>query len=174
MAVTRKRCVLLVASGPDRGKEILVTGNRFRCGKSPDNDLVIADETVSRYHFEVVEEESGYLVRDVGSTNGTIVDGARIREAYLRSGATVTAGRVRIQVRLPSERAKENGHQNPATIPFDATLTFRQAKEKWSNEFERRYVSWLLKETGGNISSAARLAEMDRKYLHKLKKKHGL
>lgn len=174
MAMTRKRCVLVVSSGPDRGKELLVTGNRFRVGKSPDNDLVIADETVSRYHLEIVREDGGYLVRDVGSTNGTIVDGARIREAYLRSGATITAGRVRIQVRLPLERVAGDAKPSSQTIPFDATLTFRQAKEKWNNDFERRYVSWLLKETGGNISSAARLAEMDRKYLHKLKKKHSL
>ena len=143
-------------------------------GKSPDNDLVIVDETVSRYHFEVVEEESGYLVRDVGSTNGTIVDGARIREAYLRSGATITAGRVRIQVRLPIERTGDDRQENQDSDPFDTSLSFRQAKEKWSNDFERRYVMWLLKETGGNISSAARLAEMDRKYLHKLKKKHDI
>jgi pSer/pThr/pTyr-binding forkhead associated (FHA) protein len=174
MTISRKRCVLLIISGPDRGKEILVTGNRFRVGKNPDNDLVVADETVSRYHFDVVYEDGGYLVRDVGSTNGTIVDGARIREAYLRSGATVTAGRVRIQVRLPVERLQSEPGMGPATIPFDATLTFRQAKDKWTNDFERRYVAWLLKETGGNISSAARLAEMDRKYLHKLKKKHKL
>jgi pSer/pThr/pTyr-binding forkhead associated (FHA) protein len=174
MSLSRKRCVLLVASGPDRGKEILVTGNRFRVGKNPDNDLVIADETVSRNHFEVVEEEGGYLVRDVGSTNGTIVDGARIREAYLRSGATITAGRVRIQVRLPIERVKGDGQQAPVALPFDTSLSFKEAKEKWSDDFERRYVAWLLKETHGNISSAARLAEMDRKYLHKLKKKHNV
>lgn len=174
MAINRKRCVLLVTSGPDRGKEILVSGTKFRVGKSPDNDLVIVDETVSRYHFEVVQEDGGFLVRDVGSTNGTIVDGARIREAYLRSGATITAGRVRIQVRLPIERTQNEAENDSKTIPFDATLTFRQAKEKWTNDFERRYVSWLLKETGGNISSASRLAEMDRKYLHKLKKKHNL
>jgi pSer/pThr/pTyr-binding forkhead associated (FHA) protein len=173
MGERRTRSVLLVASGSDRGKESLVTGSRFRVGKSPDNELVVADETVSRYHFEVVNESGRYFVRDLGSTNGTIVDGARIREAYLRSGATITAGRVRIQVRLPVER---DGAAEPAasTPTFDSSQTFREAKEAWNNEFERRYVAWLLHETAGNISSAARMAEMDRKYLHKLKKKHGV
>ena len=72
------------------------------------------------------------------------------------------------------ERLDDEAGHDPRTIQFDSTLTFRESKEKWVQEFERRYVAWVLKEAEGNISSAARLAEMDRKYLHKLKKKHGL
>jgi pSer/pThr/pTyr-binding forkhead associated (FHA) protein len=166
--------MLRVAAGPNRGKEVLVTGERFRVGKSLDNDLVLADETVSRHHVDIVQEGGGFVVRDMGSTNGTIVDGARIREAFLRSGATITIGRVRVQVHLPVERLDDEAGHDPRTIQFDSTLTFRESKEKWVQEFERRYVAWVLKEAEGNISSAARLAEMDRKYLHKLKKKHGL
>jgi pSer/pThr/pTyr-binding forkhead associated (FHA) protein len=166
--------MLRVSAGPNRGKEVLVTRERFRVGKSPDNDLVLVDETVSRHHFDIIQEEGGYLVRDMGSTNGTVVDGARIREAYLRSGATITAGRIRIQTYLPIEHIESEPIHDSRTIQFDATLTFRDSKDKWVLEFERRYVAWLLQESDGNISSAARLAEMDRKYLHKLKKKHGL
>lgn len=174
MASTRQRCMLRVAAGPSRGKEVLVSGDRFRVGKSPGNDLVLADETVSRHHFDIIHEEGGFLVRDVGSTNGTIVDGARIREAYLRAGATITAGRIRIQVHLPVEEIGDPDGHDPRTIQFDSKLTYRRSKENWVTEFERRYVGWILQEADGNISSAARLAEMDRKYLHKLKKKHGL
>ncbi|HKA89564.1 MAG TPA: sigma 54-interacting transcriptional regulator [Haliangiales bacterium] len=57
---------------------------------------------------------------------------------------------------------------------FDAGLPFRAQKERWSDEFERRYVTWLLHRAGGNISQAARDGDMDRKYLHKLLKKHGV
>ena len=166
--------MLVVTSGADRGKEALVGGPRYRVGKNPDNELVLTDDTVSRYHFEVVVEGDGaFLVRDLGSTNGTIVDGARIREAYLRSGATITAGRVRMEVYLPVERV-DTTEESPPTLDFDSTSSYRQAKEQWVNDFERRYVAWLLREAKGNISRAARRAEMDRKYLYKLKKKHGL
>ena len=57
---------------------------------------------------------------------------------------------------------------------FDPNLPFRDQKERWSDEFERRYLTWLLGRADGNISKAARDADMDRKYLHKLLKKHDI
>jgi DNA-binding NtrC family response regulator len=57
---------------------------------------------------------------------------------------------------------------------FAADVPFRVQKERWSDEFERRYVTWLLARARGNISQAARDADMDRKYLHKLLRKHGV
>jgi DNA-binding NtrC family response regulator len=61
-----------------------------------------------------------------------------------------------------------------ATAAFDPALPFRDQKERWSTAFERRYLTWLLAQAGGNVSQAARAADMDRKYLHKLMRKHGL
>jgi transcriptional regulator with GAF, ATPase, and Fis domain len=60
------------------------------------------------------------------------------------------------------------------TMAFDPDKSYRDTREAWELEFERRYVSWLLGTHQGNVSSAARAADMDRKYLHKLAKKHGL
>jgi DNA-binding NtrC family response regulator len=60
------------------------------------------------------------------------------------------------------------------TEGFDARLSFKDNKDRVVHEFERRYVEWLLARADGNVSSAARMAEMDRKHLHKLKKKHRL
>jgi transcriptional regulator with GAF, ATPase, and Fis domain len=73
-------------------------------GKSPDCDLTLADETVSRQHCEIVREARGYLLRDLGSTNGTLLDGAEIREAYLKPGAIITVGKVELKVRPFAER----------------------------------------------------------------------
>lgn len=57
---------------------------------------------------------------------------------------------------------------------FDPALSFSEAKEAWLGDKERAYVTWLLAEHDGNVSAAARAAQMDRKYLHKLVKKHDL
>ena len=53
-------------------------------------------------------------------------------------------------------------------------VSFRDTKEKWNELFERRYLAWLIKRAEGNISKAARDADMDRKYLHKLLRKYGI
>jgi len=59
-------------------------------------------------------------------------------------------------------------------IEFEPGVSFRDTKEKWTELFERRYLAWLIKRADGNISKAARDADMDRKYLHKLLRKYGI
>ena len=56
----------------------------------------------------------------------------------------------------------------------DASLPFRQAKEHLIAAWERDYITSLLSRSGGNVTSAARQAGMDRVYLHRLMKKHGM
>jgi transcriptional regulator with GAF, ATPase, and Fis domain len=59
-------------------------------------------------------------------------------------------------------------------LEFEPGVSFRDTKEKWNELFERRYLAWLIKRAEGNISKAARDADMDRKYLHKLLRKYGI
>ncbi|HEX4449808.1 MAG TPA: sigma 54-interacting transcriptional regulator [Kofleriaceae bacterium] len=110
--VNLRKCKLVVIKGAQRGTEFVIAGDVFRIGKAPENDLVLADETVSRVHFEIVRDAKGYLVRDMKSTNGTFLDSAEVKEAYLRGGSVIKAGEVelkftpfeeRIEI-LPSEK----------------------------------------------------------------------
>jgi DNA-binding NtrC family response regulator len=103
-AVQLARCVLRVRSGDQAGLECTLEGDLLRIGKNPDNDLVLRDSTVSREHCELVRDEKGYLLRDLGSTNGTFIDGAEIREGYVREGAVIGVGRVEIEVKIRDER----------------------------------------------------------------------
>jgi transcriptional regulator with GAF, ATPase, and Fis domain len=57
---------------------------------------------------------------------------------------------------------------------FDPEKSYREVRETFEAEFERRYVSWLLGRHGDNISAAARAAKMDRKHLYDLARRHGL
>ncbi|MCA9603043.1 MAG: sigma 54-interacting transcriptional regulator, partial [Myxococcales bacterium] len=98
------RCVLVHLSGPDRGRERIVDREPFRIGKAQENALVLDDQTVSRMHCEIVRDARGYLLRDLESTNGTLMDGAVVKEAYLAPGAVITVGQVELQVRSFAER----------------------------------------------------------------------
>jgi transcriptional regulator with GAF, ATPase, and Fis domain len=57
---------------------------------------------------------------------------------------------------------------------FQQGRSYRDTRTRFESEFERRYVKWLLGRHNGNISAAAREAQMDRKYLYDLAKKHGM
>jgi len=66
------------------------------------------------------------------------------------------------------------GPSREAAASFDPTLTFREQKERAVEIFEEAYLAWLLQRSEGNISRAAREADMDRKYLHKLLRRYSI
>ena len=63
-------------------------------GRDPDCDISLASRSVSRRHALVEKTPGGWVVRDLGSANGTSVDGARVQEAPLVEGAAVRFGEV--------------------------------------------------------------------------------
>ena len=65
--------------------------DEIRIGSMEDNDLVLSDDTVSRYHCKIVQEDTGYVLVDHGSTNGTFINKVRVREAFLKPGCTIGA-----------------------------------------------------------------------------------
>ncbi|MCA9587582.1 MAG: sigma 54-interacting transcriptional regulator [Myxococcales bacterium] len=101
----------LVLNGHHKGSSKVV-GGRLTIGKAADNDLVLSDDTVSRHHCEILRAPDGLHVRDLGSTNGTRIDGTRVREAMVQPGSVLKVGEVEISFRptlqrmevLPSEQ----------------------------------------------------------------------
>jgi pSer/pThr/pTyr-binding forkhead associated (FHA) protein len=82
------------------GRQLTVPNGSLRIGRALDNDLVIADSRVSRYHAQIVRDARGPLVRDLGSTNGTAVDGRVVGEDRLTDGDRLTLGGYQIEVRV--------------------------------------------------------------------------
>ena len=91
-----RRTKLLVISGPLQGREFVVNRDTFTIGSGSHNDLTIEDSTVSKRHCEIVVEQSGYLIRDLDSTNGTFVQGVRVSSAHLAPGSEIQLGKTRI------------------------------------------------------------------------------
>jgi DNA-binding NtrC family response regulator len=100
------QCKLVVVKGGGdlRGREFVISGDVIRVGKVEGNDIVLADETVSRVHCEILRDAKGHLLRDLHSTNGTFLDGAEIREAYIRAGSVITVGTVQLKFQPYEER----------------------------------------------------------------------
>jgi DNA-binding NtrC family response regulator len=103
-AVHLSQCKLVVLKGSQRGKEYVISGDVIRIGKVDENDLVLPEETVSRVHCEILRDQKGHLLRDLHSTNGTFLDGAEIREAYIRAGSVITVGTVQLKFQPFEER----------------------------------------------------------------------
>jgi hypothetical protein len=73
--------------------EVLGSGGAV-LGRSRDCDVVLDDRSVSRRHAELVRHGDGFLLRDLDSTNGSAVNGKRIREAAVQPGDDITVGTV--------------------------------------------------------------------------------
>jgi DNA-binding NtrC family response regulator len=98
--------VINVVRGPYRGREFHFTTDRVSVGKASQNDIPLPDETVSRLHAEILRDAKGYLLRDLGSTNGTFLDGSEIREAFLRNGSQVSVGETRFRFRVVQRKVE--------------------------------------------------------------------
>jgi DNA-binding NtrC family response regulator len=82
-----------VIDGPDSGKETLARSDTLTVGSAPGNDLVLTDETVSRYHLELRKVGDRVLVQDLGSTNGTEIGSVLVERGAIKPGSVVTIGK---------------------------------------------------------------------------------
>ena len=92
-----KRGRLIVIEGPDQGRELSVERARVTIGRSLICDLVLADKAVSGTHCEIIANEKGVLLKDLGSTNGTTINDLRIREVWIRPGTVIRAGQTSLR-----------------------------------------------------------------------------
>jgi pSer/pThr/pTyr-binding forkhead associated (FHA) protein len=88
--------LLVVKRGPNAGSRFLLDADTTTAGRHPESDIFLDDVTVSRRHAEFVREGGGFLVRDVGSLNGTYLNRERIDAAGLAGGDEVQIGKYRL------------------------------------------------------------------------------
>lgn len=74
------------------GRGILLDRESVSIGRALDNDIVIADSRVSRYHLSIARDRHGFVVRDLGSTNGTQLGDRAISEDRLEAGDRLSLG----------------------------------------------------------------------------------
>jgi transcriptional regulator with GAF, ATPase, and Fis domain len=108
---TRELCLdgftLTVVEGPNSGAVLRARVAEVSVGTALANDLVLADPTVSRHHFSISATPQGFLLRDLGSSNGTWVGAVRLRDGYLESGARLRIGRTTLRIDVCDEEIRE-------------------------------------------------------------------
>lgn len=90
------RSFLLVTEGHRAGAQWALSGDKVTAGRSGDSDVFLDDITVSRQHAEMVSSDQGWVLRDVGSLNGTYVNGRRVEEATLTNGDELQIGKFKL------------------------------------------------------------------------------
>ena len=88
---------LVMLDGPDAPQSIDGGEAEVSIGTATGNTLVLTDPAVSRHHVAIAATQRGHLVRDLGSTNGTLINGVPIERAYLAPNALITVGDTRLR-----------------------------------------------------------------------------
>ena len=84
---------LVVKAGPNVGKAYPLEKNELFIGRDLNNDVVINDPEMSRRHSRLVAQSGGFMLEDLGSTNGTFIRGQRLGSPYfLNPGDVITFG----------------------------------------------------------------------------------
>jgi hypothetical protein len=84
---------LVMKQGPAPGKTFELTRNELTIGRDNNNEIVINDAEVSRRHCRLLLQGDGYVIEDLGSTNGTFVNEQRVTgQRALHSGETLRVG----------------------------------------------------------------------------------
>jgi pSer/pThr/pTyr-binding forkhead associated (FHA) protein len=91
-----------VMRGFYEGLELPIDRDWFVIGRGRGADAILADATISRAHAAIgYESNLGFFVQDLGSTNGTLLNGERKQRGALNDGDTIQIGKLALRVSLP-------------------------------------------------------------------------
>lgn len=91
-----RTALLIVRKGPNLGARFLLDAEKTVAGRHPSCDIFLDDVTVSRRHVAFLRHGGQFVVRDMGSLNGTYVERERVDEATLVNGQEVQIGKYRM------------------------------------------------------------------------------
>ena len=87
---------LMVRSGPQAGQRFVLDAPLTKLGRHPESEISLDDISVSRRHAEIERQSTEYVLRDVGSMNGTYVNQKRVDGVVLQQGDEILVGRFRL------------------------------------------------------------------------------
>ena len=147
-------------TGPRTGETVEMGRETISIGRSPDNDIVIDDPTVSRKHARLVFDGNQYVVEDLGSTAGVKVNGGKVQRAAMPAGATLQLGDTEI-VFGKTHDLPEQPRQAPA--PRRASAPAQASDNPGATKVigKQRTAMWLAVTTGPDTGNTIQLTGGD-------------
>jgi len=94
--------LLTFETGPFAGRIVALPSQMVTIGRAPDNDVVVGDPATSGHHGRIDVRSGSFWVSDLGSTNGTLVNGEPVIEKQLSDGDTISIGQNTLRFTLES------------------------------------------------------------------------
>lgn len=189
-SLPRTSFVLRVIQGQDAGQVLTLDPQsppHAVLGQSSSCAIKLTDPHVSRRHIALTATPTHVLLMDLGSRNGTRVNGVLVREARLYGGETIAIGTTVLGVESdlpraanmpstmppPSQAISEIRVPQAAPVPavddiisasIDQGLSFTDARARVVADFERKYIEELLVRHKGNVTHAARASGLAHRY----------
>ena len=96
-SIQLRRYTLTINPTTPAQREVVFDKSTLSIGSISGNDLVISDTTLSRNHCRILQKKNNYTLLDLDSTNGTYINGIRIKEAFINSGCSIQLGNTNIK-----------------------------------------------------------------------------
>ena len=108
---------LILVKGNPKGKQITLKSGTTIVGRKEDSGLIIASSRVSRHHCQITLDGNDLKIRDLGSANGTVVNGQKVEESPLKAGDEVHIGPLGFLVEIDGRRTPDAAPSNLGTKP---------------------------------------------------------
>ena len=153
-------------NGPNKGQTFDLEGDVYTIGRSPDNDIQIMDNTISRNHLKIIRKKNEYFIEDLNSKNGTFVNGERVKAGVLvavKRGVPLAVGRVFLHLSENNKTADEQ-EKGPAlkdstpkrTTPKDSGPKQKAPEDRSEKDLEALDAIDLSKEWGNGGADLVR------------------
>ena len=149
---TTKKAYVLFLSGPLIGKLLNLKDGITTIGRAPDADVVIADQRISRHHLKIDVQGEEITIEDLGSTNGTYVNGTKAAKQKLSDGDKIQISSVTVFKFALQDKTENIFHKelykmaiiDPVTNIYNKRFFVERLKEEFSHSKRAKFSLSLL------------------------------